>query len=197
MPGRFPTPFDYNSKAVIEAVVQPIYHMMTFNATTPATLRFFQATGGANEIVAYPGLLNGGQLANPKIFVVYGYRMHETEDVPNDALVADLKALRYNSWCKFFVGVKEYLTCPMFMVPSGFGIFSSGADASGVTTNTTGAAGWPTFFNRMSIEKRKITLPPQQGFYWDLTPIGITAGQLHQNRNIWTILDGEFGREVM
>jgi hypothetical protein len=103
----------------------------------------------------------------------------------------------YNCWVRFFVGVKEYLIVPLFYLPSGLGISSSGFDATGVTTNTAATSGVPSFFNRMSIEKRRITLPPQQNFFVELNPVNIAATHLHQNRWIWAILDGEFGREVM
>jgi hypothetical protein len=196
MPARVPSPIEPN-RPIIEPIVQPLYHRLTLLAAAPAALRYFQNTGGLNELLAFPGLLAGGQLPNPKVFVVYGYRVHEVEDVVDDALVEDMKTIRYNSWSRFFVGIKEYLTVPTFYLPSGLGIDSSGFDAGGVNTFSAASMGNRDFYCRMSIEKRKITLPPQQGFYFDVTPVGIAAGAMFADRNIYVFLDGEHGREVM
>jgi hypothetical protein len=182
---------------VIEPTVQPLYHGLNFVAAAPAQLRFFQGTAGLNELLASPGLVTGGQLPNPKIFVVYGIRVHYSEHVQNDAITADLKVLLYNCWGRLFVGVKDYLVVPLFYLPSGLGISSSGFDATGVTTNVAATSGVPTFFNRMSIQKRRITLPPQQAFFFEINPVNIAATHLHQNRLMWVFFDGEFGREVM
>lgn len=197
MPRRVPSPFSYGERAVIEPTVQPLYHGLNFVAAAPAQMRFFQGTAGLNELLASPGLVTGGQLPNPKIFVVYGIRVHYSEHVQNDAITADLKVLMYNCWGRLFVGVKDYLVVPLFYLPSGLGISASGMDATGVTTNVAATSGAPTFFNRMSIQKRRITLPPQQAFFFEINPVNIAATHLHQNRLMWVFFDGEFGREVM
>ena len=197
MPARVPTPVDPGARAVIEPVVQPLYHAMTMTAAAPVNLRYFQNTGGLNELLAFPGLLSGGQLPNPKIFVVYGIRLVYSEFVQNDALINDIKIIGYSSTFELFVGVKQYVMVPAFYISSGLGVSGSGVDIVGGVSNLTATMGFPSFFNRFSIEKRKITLPPQQGFYCDLNPRAVTATMMRANRLIWCMLDGEFGREVM
>ncbi|MFH1743764.1 MAG: hypothetical protein ABIH23_32570 [bacterium] len=196
MPARFPSPVTPN-QPIIEGIIQPLYHMLTLLAAAPAIMRFFQNTGGLNELQSFPGLLNGGQLPNPKIFVVKGYLLQYDENVIDGALIADLKTILYNSWVRFFVGIKEYLTVPAFYLNSGLGIKTGGADFIGGVANLTATVGDANFYNNMNIKDRPITLPPQQGFYMDLNPVGVVAGAMFANRRIWAILKGEHGREVM
>lgn len=196
MPERLTSPFQFG-QAVLEPIVQPVYDRATYTAATPnGTLRFFTTVAGKTERDIFPGITSGGQLSAPRLAVIYGIRLVYSEDIlaANDASLAiDLKNLLYNAFYRFHVGVKDYAVAPAFWFPGGLGVagYASGLAPATAQTATNGV---PAFFSRFSIEKRKIAIPPQQAFYGELVTAGAAA--LAADRDVWNMLDSEFGYEV-
>jgi hypothetical protein len=191
MPQRMGSPFQFG-QAVLEPIVQPLYDSESIAAATGAT-RFFITTAGKGEQFIYSGITGGGQLSAPRMFVIYGIRLVWSESVtPDTAVLSDLKTLLYASWFRLRVGVKNYIEVPSHYLPAGVGIAGFAATTVAGTSFQTATSGVPAFFSRMSIEKRRIAIPPQQSFFGELN---VTTAAVNARR-LWVYLDGEFGQEV-
>ena len=196
MPQRIGSPFMFG-QAVLEPIVQPIYDRVTILAGATGNNRFFITTAAKTERDIFPQLTTGGQLSAPKLAVVYGHRVIFSENVAIDTnILPDLKLLLYNSFYRFHVGIKDYLVVPTFMVPGGVGIagFAGVDGAAALAQFQTATSGVPAFHSHMSVEKRKVAIPPQQQFFSDVNvSVGIVTAS---NRDVWVSIDCEFGQEV-
>ena len=201
MPIRSPSPFKFGTP-IIEAISNPIYDSVTVEAAGLASsYRFFVNTQNKNERQIHPDIISGGQLSHPKIFVIWAFRLHISEEDKIGTAgafstqLADVRNLVYNSWYKFHVGTKDYMVVPFFGIPSGMGL-------SGYFDGSAAAEGWVQnnnqgfFGSQRSINNRRITLPPQQNFYGEIIPVD-NAAEPTADVEIWNFLEGEFGREVM
>lgn len=201
---RRESPFDPARRAYVEPIEQPIYSSDTLTAAAPQQrLVFFPVVAGSqgNKVLSN---LNGNQLANPKIFVVRGWRLHVQQNVPvvagTTADLGGLLTIMESYWYRFFVGTKEYLGVPMFAVPDGLGVWSSMAAAGAEAANellSLGSLGAPQIENYRKLRRNQITIPPQQEFEADLnlTNAGL-ANFTGANRRVWNFLEGTLGREV-
>jgi hypothetical protein len=193
------SPFQFG-QAVLEPIVQPLYDRITVAAGTTGASRFFITTAGKGSRDIFSGITGGGQLSAPRMFVAYAFRLVFSEDLvtaggADGDLLPDLKILLYQSFYRFHVGVKDYVEVPSWYLPSGVGTagYSAGGGvAAGGTQSAT--SGVPAFFSRFSIEKRKIALPPQQAFFGEYNLL--TGATTAADRDIWNVVDGEFGFEV-
>lgn len=208
MPPRIESPFRPARPALVEPVVQPLYSSVLITAAAPQSqLLFFQATqGGAGQNPVFTNMETAGQLSNPKIFVVRGYRLHAAQNVavtdasPMNQFVA-LAQIAESYWYRFFVGTKEYLRVPAFYLNSGLGLWlqnaAAGAEAAAEVWYTQ-QFGVPAHESYMKIVRRPIVIPPQQNFQGELNLgpalAALTGGV---DRRIWNFLEGELGREVM
>ena len=203
MPRRTISPFSFG-KPVIEAIAQPLYDTINILAAGLATpYRWFTAPAGKNERQIHPDIIQGGTLSHPKIFVVWAFRVvFDEEDVTgsNDWALTELAAVRnilWNSWYRFHVGVKDYLIVPTFAIPAGMGLtgyfdgVAAGQPAGWVQNNNNGFFGC-----QRSINNRRITIPPQQNFFAEINTVNNAAAPAF-DLEVWTFLEGEFGREVM
>ncbi len=205
MPPRVPSPFKPGRPALIEPIQQPLYSSNVIVAATPqATVPFFPVPA-ASATDPTRANIDIARLANPKIYVVRGYRLHVTQNValvggdvvPVDGLIDIAEAY----WFRFFVGVKEYLRAPVFWMSSGLGIWYSAAGAGGEAINEFAAVaslGAPHRENYYKISRRPIVIPPQQEFQSDLNLSlnGITTPIPGGDRRVWVFLEGDLGREV-
>jgi len=201
---RRTSPFDPAKKAYLEPIEQPLYSSNSLTAATPEQrLAFFPVPAAAqgNKVLAN---INDNKLANPKLFVVRGWRLHIAQAVTllatNTDQVGGLLTILESYYFRFYVGTKDYLNLPMFAVPSGMGahIFAAGAGAEATDEFvTSGLNGQPHIENHRKLRRNQITIPPQQEFEADLnlTSAGL-ASFTGANRRVWCFLEGTLGREV-
>lgn len=201
MPKRNVSPFEFG-KPVIEAISQPLYDQITIDDAALATpYQFFTAPAGKNSRQILPDIIQGGQLSHPKIHVVWSFRLVFSEEGSQDTAnyidweLADVRNILWNSWYRFHVGVKDYLTVPTFAIPAGMGM-------TGFLDGFSTPVGWVQnnnngFFGcQRSINNRRITIPPQQNFFGELNTVDNATAPTH-DLEVWNFLEGEFGREVM
>jgi hypothetical protein len=209
MPPRIESPFRPARPALIEPIVQPLYSSVIILAAAPAAqLQFFQVPQGA--VGFNPVLTNmelAGTLANPKIFVIRGMRLHIAQNVA----VVDAAATMVNFvallqiiesyWYRLQVGTKEYLRAPAFYLASGLGAWlQNAAEGATAAANTfyTGTIGVPQHENYFKVSRRPIVIPPQQSFVAELNlgpALAALTGGI--DRRVWNFLEGDLGREVM
>lgn len=209
MPPRIESPFRPARPALIEPIVQSLYSSVLIIAAAPAAqLQFFQTTQGAvGQNPVFNNAELAGTLANPKIFVIRGMRLHVAQNVAvTDAgntmvnFVALLQIIE-SYWYRLQVGTKEYLRVPAFYLASGLGAWlqnaAQGAAAGGVTFYT-GTIGVPSHDAYFKVNRRPIVIPPQQSFVAELNLgpalAALTGGV---DRRVWNFLEGDLGREVM
>jgi hypothetical protein len=194
----------------VEPIQNPLYSQQQISTTPQSQVLFFQSTQGGpapggNSV--FTNLEVAGQLPNPKIFVVRGYRLHIEQNVPvlgTGATAADvfrdLLRIIESYWYRFFIGVKEYLRVPAFYLTSGLGAWLSVAGATGTAgTNdyfATAQIGQPHHDNYFKIPRRPIVIPPQQNFQGELN-LGPALASITTARRVWNFLEGDLGREVM
>lgn len=205
MPPRIPSPFKPGRPALVEPIQQPLYSTVVITGATPeAQLLFFQATqGAAGQNPVFTNLETAGQLPNPKIFVVRGFRLHAAQNVAivgvDTAPTDDLADIIESYWYRFFIGVKEYLRVPVFYLNSGLGLWFSAAAAGAEAGNEIASVseiGAPSHESYFKIHRRPITIPPQQNFQAELN-LGPALASINADRRIWNFLEGDLGREVM
>jgi hypothetical protein len=201
---RMSSPFDPARRAYLEPIEQPIYSSSILTAATPQQkLPFFPvpAASQGNRVLSN---ISENRLANPKLFVIRGWRLHVTQSVAIQAATSNqlsgLLTILENYYYRFFVGTKDYLILPMFAVPSGLGAWAAMAGAGAAVANEfaeLAANGSPTYHNYRKLARNEITIPPQQEFEADLnlTNVGL-ASFLGSDRRVWNILEGTLGREV-
>jgi hypothetical protein len=208
MPPRVPSPFKPARPALVEPIQQPLYASQEISTTPQSQVLFFQSTSGsAGSNSVFTNMEIAGQLPNPKIFVVRGFRLHVQQNVAvlgaaaNSAnAFVDLLRIAESYWYRFFVGVKEYLKVPAFYLASGLGAWLSVAGATGTAgTNDyfhTSQLGQPLHENYYKINRRPIVIPPQQNFQGELN-LGPALASISAARRVWNFLEGDLGREVM
>ncbi len=158
-----------------------------------------------------------GFIASPKVFLTTGVRMvfSNLTAVLTDALevgtaggseeaaasmVTDFLELTYGTYFRFFVGTKDYLTVPTFMVPGNVGVGGlSAVSLSGI------AAQGPDFsqvnaFNTagryFGLGEHRILIPSQQNFFTSIVAPQAVPPTIASELAVFSILDGFFGREV-
>jgi hypothetical protein len=200
MPPRVKSPYNAGRPAVVEPIVQPIYDKVQFTAAGSSKLTWFaQAIGsaGVNELTTNMDTPN--QFPNPKIAVILGMRLHATQLVGDGVITVaaqytDLLKLFYSYWINLFIGAKSYLKIPAFYLSSGLGV--QGSFGAAVTDQAAMNLGWPTFHSYWKCDRHPITIPPQQNFRVEANQGADFPSDLSAARNVWCILETDFGREV-
>jgi len=212
MPARVPSPYKPARPALVEPIQQPLNSSVVLPAAAPPSQAlFFQTTQGSPGFnPVYTNMETQGQLSNPKIFVIRGFRLHVAQSLivngTSQQITTDLapkftlETIAESYWYRMFIGVKEYLRTPMFYVSSGLGVWASMAGAGGATPNTFGAVsalGAPHHSNYYKITRRPIVIPPQQNFQGELNLGPALASFAAPDARVWNFLEGDLGREVM
>jgi len=198
------SPYDPARRALVEPIQQPIYSSNTLTAAAPETRISFFPIPAASLSNPVRTNLSDNKLANPKIFVIRGVRLHidQTATLVDATGVQTIGAVQIveNYWYRLFIGVKEYLRVPGFWMSSGVGIYLMATGAPTAATNVlyTQGLGVPSRENYFKLNRKPIVIPPQQEFETDfnLGPQGL-ASFSGSNRRLWNFLEGELGREVM
>lgn len=204
MPPRVPSPYKPHRAALVEPIVQPLYSSVLIGTTPETQLLFFQATqGAAGQNPVFTNMETAGQLSNPKLYVIRGLRLHIEQNV---AVVAgtvaptdDLLDIIESYWYRLFVGTKEYLRVPVFYLSSGLGIWFSAAAAGAEAANellSVASIGVPNHSSYFKINRRPITIPPQQNFQGELN-LGPALASINATRRVWNFFEGDLAREVM
>ena len=201
---RMPSPFDPARKAYLEPIEQPIYSSAVLTAASPERVLNFFPVPNASQGNKVLSNISDNKLANPKLFVVRGWRLHVQQAVAiqstDSAQLNGLNTIIENYFYRFFVGSKDYLILPMFAVPSGLGAWAAMAGAGAEATNEFAQQmnlGAPSYHNYRALKRNQITVPPQQEFEADLnlTNAGL-ASFTGADRRVWNLLEGTLGREV-
>ncbi|MGI0149552.1 MAG: hypothetical protein ACREDF_08495 [Thermoplasmata archaeon] len=205
MPPRVPSPFKPGRPALIEPIMQPLYSSNTLTVATPEATLSFVPVPAASQGDFVRTNIQGNQLANPKIFVVEGHRVHISQDIvipdtSGDGLEEVIEISEQYSF-RFFVGTKDYLRVPLFWMSSGIGTWTAPAAADAEATNEflyVTALGVPHRENYFKIKRRPITIPPQQEFLAEIIRSQNATGAITGvNLRIWWFAEGSLGREVM
>lgn len=205
MPKRMKSPFDPSKAAWLEPVEQPMYSMAQIVVASPARKYSFWPipSGSLGDLT----LTNMSQatLANPKLFIVRGWRIHIKQSVPltdstsnlaqADGLINIIESYYYN----FRIGnAKDYLTLPLFAMSSGVGADLRVSTTVNNSNAYTALLGQPLQENYRKLKRNEITLPPQQEFSADINMQNTAISSFNgSNRNVWNFLEGTLGRETL
>lgn len=205
MSKRMKSPFDPSKAAWLEPVEQPMYSSNSLTVASPERrLAFWPIPNGSLGDLTRTNM-SGATLANPKLFIVRGWRIHFEQGVAladatttlaqADGLVAIAEGYYYN----FRIGnSKDYLTLPLFAMASGLGMDLRVATTVNNQNAYTATLGQPLQENYRKLKRNEITLPPQQEFSAELNMQNTAISSfLGSNRIIWNFLEGTLGRETM
>lgn len=182
------TPHRVLARPDIERFTQPIYDRQTIATSATTRLNFFQDPGGKTELQT--NVTVAGQLPAPKIFGITGQGLAFDGNTVLLTDDVDLKLILWDGFYRLFIGSKDYLVLPIFMLPTNYGIDGYAATTTGTTDHKANWHAGPMFSNRRAV----LTISPQQEFHTELNfP---AAPTLTTARDVWSILYGEFGREV-
>jgi hypothetical protein len=220
---RFFSPLPAFQRAKLEPIHQPLYSAGALDAAAlPRELTVFQyaiggtvAGAGAGAVLAnlwHTNMVAQGLLPSPKLFQVQGIRVVFSQvnavgtglldptysaNPENTDAEDDYKLFHYGGCIKFFVGVKDYYTGPLFLVPGNTGIDGFAAMAIGGTVqgfmrdNKAHSAGKACLFPQFPI-----LIPSQQNFNVSLQWLQATPATMIDTHMFWVVLDGIYGREV-
>lgn len=203
MAKRMQSPFDPSKSAWLEPVEQPLYSSNVLSASSPARTYAFWPVPSASQGDNTLSNMNSPFLANPKLFIVRGWRIHIQQNVAlTDATLNQsigLVAIIEGYYYQFRIGnAKDYLVVPLWMMSSGLGMWSVFATTVNNQNAYTSTLGQPLQENYRKLRRNEITIPPQQEFAAQIvmqnTSISSFSGS---NRNIFNILEGTLGRETL
>lgn len=190
------SPVNLGARSVVEPIVQPLYDRGPVCTAGTTQIQYFKVPRGqAGKTLVDTNMDTAGALANPKIFVISGIRLHAQQDLTAALTnIDDLKIILHQSYFSFDIGgnFKNYLQVPAFMLPSGFGV--SGFAATALAAQDIVNNGMPAIHNFYSIQKYPIGIPPMQSF--EATLNFPAAPTVTTETQVWAILWGILGREV-
>lgn len=164
-----------------ETYTQPLYDSadLTNGLATPVNL----FTDITNKNALQTSMLANAILTNPRQFLVQEITFNPVANIT----LADLQAIIGGMYMQFFIGDKEYLTCPLFMAPGGTGM-------SGVVATTAASSfqavnnGWAHPTARLRLKAPGQLIQSQENFRVTLTPPA--AITLAATRRVWVFLWG-------
>lgn len=226
VPRRLAAPAELGATPKLEMIHQPLYSAAGIDngAALPRTLLFFQYGIGAVVAGAGTGAVTGatfyhtnmetaGFLAAPKVFVIKGIRVIFAQlDVatavtfPDDTVgttpedtdwADDLAMMYYSGSFRIGVGPKDYVRCPLFLVPGNTGIEGVAAVAGSWATNNFMRINFNhTVGKYYSLPDYPVLIASQQSFAAEIRWEFGTNYQTADDHLVWTVLDGVLGREV-
>lgn len=204
MAPRMESPFKPARPALVEPIFQPLYSSALLTAATPEAKLFFWPVPAASQSDEVRTNTTDNKLANPKLFVVQGFRLHVNQDIALPETTGDfaeaIAELIHQYLYRFFVGTKDYFVVPMHRVGDGMGLWLGGMGAGAEATDEfiyAAASGVPHLENHTKLRKYAITIPPQQEFKASIERSPNESGAISgANVRIWNYLEGVLGREV-
>jgi len=226
MPRRFAAPAAGTPR--LEMIHQPLYSAVAIDnaAAIPRSTFFFNyaigntvsgAGGGARAATLFETNLEVASfLSAPKLFTVHAVRLilsplnytagapatadgsQGTADENNDQL-DDAQLIRFSCALRFFVGPKDYIKAPIFLMPENTGLGGLGV------TSISSAADTLQFTNNVAVHfaGKSWTMPTypvlianQQNFGAELVNQWTTNPTTNDDKLLWCVLDGVLGREV-
>ena len=203
---REASPFAPGRRAMLEWIRQDLYSSGV-TGTTLAGITFFGTAQGASA-GNLTNIETPNAVQNPKVFRWLGIRCHVqqgavarvVELTATPTALVDAANILEGYFLTTQIGPKQYVQAPLFALPSGFGVFSSGA-ATGTAATWQSASvqsnGIPTFNNFMKFGRKVITLVPNQNFQVAANLGTLTATTVTTTTRIWIFLVGILGRETL
>lgn len=156
--------------SMVDVQVQPLYDSAFILAAGAAILTFFATPQGQGQTawvaaatpksVADTNMNLAGQLPAGINYKVLGFRI-----VPDfGMLIADARDLFNACVFTFFIGQKNFLQVPARLIPSGVGVYSGGATASGIAN-----LGIPSMQTMYQVGRKPFDLLSGQNFGITLT----------------------------
>ena len=226
-PRRFASPIELFERAKLEPIHQELYSCALYDAAAiPNEVGLFTYALGGTVVGTVTGqsanalhtnMETPSFLANPKLFLVEGLRIHvpplntalnaPAEIVTGDpslggnwAFFDSLRMLYAATWIRFRVGQKDYLRVPTWLCPPNIGVGGAAGAAidqlAPAATDTVLAVA-PYMSGRvMSFPTAPILIPPQQNFRVDVMRSETRVATLPSAIPVYGILDGIYGRET-
>jgi hypothetical protein len=192
------SPYNPAERALIEPIVEPLYDSGTVTTATTTFLDFFKIPLGQGVVaktLVDTNLRLAGQLGNPNVFLITGFRFQLTQYLTQaETNIDDAAIILYTSYYSVDIGdkFKNYLEQPTFRIPGGLGLYGFAASTTVAVVVTNGL---PNGINRYSIEKYPIGLAPNETFGARIQFPG-GAATLTTDTKVWTFWEGIRGRAV-
>jgi len=192
------SPYNPGERALIEPIVEPLYDSGTVTTNATTFLDFFKIPLGQGvpaKTLVETNMRLAGQLGNPNVFLITGFRFQLTQFIAQaETNIDDAAEILYSSYYSVDIGdkFKNYLEVPTFRVPGGLGLYGF---AASTTTAVVVTNGLPNGINRYSIEKYPIGLAPNETFGARIQFPG-GAATITTATKVWTFFEGIRGRAV-
>lgn len=166
----------------------PLYDTIAIAAGSALTVTASQFFGNVTgKTINQTNLTRNNELIAPEAFSIKQFRLRYSEDI----LRVDVTNL-YNGFdFEFYIGKKPYMQLPIWMCPSGGGVFGF----SDKTSESAYGNGWPS-----SSACRSLALPlvisSKANFYGQLNGPAYTLNALGTGITIVCVLEGFYARGV-
>lgn len=203
---REASPFSPGRRAMLEWIRQDLYGSGNTGTTLAAVSFFATATTAATG--NFTNMETANAVQNPKVFRWLGIRVHIQQSavarvVENTATLvstSDAANILESYFITSTIGPKQYIQAPLFALPSGFGLWFSGAMTgtnANPIQNSVNANGVPNFNNFMKFGRKVITLVPNQNFTVTANVGTVVSATVAVTTRLWCFLVGVLGRETM
>ena len=164
-----------------ETYTQPLYDSADLTNGLATPVNFF--TDITNKNALQTSMLANAILPYPRQFLVQEVTVNPVANIT----LADLQAILGGMYLQWFIGDKEYLTCPLFMAPGGTGVTGL-ADLTAAATLAAVNNGWAHPSARLRLKTPGQLIQSQENFRVTLTPPA--AITLAATRRVWVFLWG-------
>jgi hypothetical protein len=210
----------YSMATIDDATMTGQRETMFFKYSIGGTTAGLAAAGGTvPATVLHTNMETPGFIASPKVFLATGTRIvlsnlgegltspfvtaGTTVDAAPEGQYREFQSILeilYGTYFRFYVGTKDYLVCPTWMIPGNTGIGGLSAvaisAASGVGFSQQLNASLNTQGKYFSFNDNRILIPSQQNFHTSISAPQATPPDPHLEVTLYSVLDGVFGREV-
>ena len=173
------------------------------------------ADGTVSSTVLHTNMETPGFIASPKVFLATGTRVvfsglnsalsAEAETATTTSAnqqaryLEDLMEILYGTYYRFYVGTKDYLVCPTWMVPGNTGVGGLASVALSGSDNGPAQqllASYNSTGKYFSFGDNRVLIPSQQNFHTSLNASQAVPPTVANEVGVYSVLDGVFGREV-
>lgn len=215
-------------RAYLEPIGQPLYSAVALDAAVlPRELSFFSyglgqtvVGAGTGAVISNPlhtNLLTARQLSSPKTFLVQEVSVHWPEVAPPQAAAAaaiegsvgttfvnsdsldDLLLAWFTGVFSLTIGgLKDYIECPLPLVPQNTGIVGfGGREATLATTNFERSETFHPCGDPFRLTPNEVFIPSLQDFEAKVEWLQTTRATMLRTHLVYCFLDGRQGREIL